>query len=86
MNSPVPLPAASPGWYPDPGGAYSLRYWDGWAWTGSYAPMPQRTAVVEGPNHALHAILTLFTFWACGGWAWIWLIVALSNRKHVRYV
>ena len=46
-------------------------------------PMPT-TVVVTGPNHALHAVLTLLTFWACGGWGWIWLIVALSNRRvHV---
>jgi hypothetical protein len=48
--------------------------------------MRQPTAVVEGPNHALHAVLTLLTFWACGGWAWVWLIVALSNKKRVRYL
>jgi hypothetical protein len=84
MNSPIPLPAAS--WYPDPRGARSLRYWDGHECTGSYAPMPQPTTIVEGPNHALHAVLTLFTFWACGGWAWIWLIVALGNKKRIRYM
>lgn len=84
MNSPMPLPAA--GWYPDPGGARTLRYWDGRAWTDSYSPTPQPTTFVEGPNHALHAILTLFTFPLCGGWAWIWLIIALNNKKRVRYV
>ena len=41
------------------------------------------TVVVTGPNHALHALLTLLTFWACGGWAWIWLIVALRNRRRI---
>jgi hypothetical protein len=35
-----------------------------------------------GPNHAVHGVLTLLTFWACGGWAWIWLAVALQNRQH----
>lgn len=50
-------------------------------------PMPAQTAVVvTGPNHALHAVLTLLTFWACGGWAWIWLIVAIGNRRQVRVV
>ena len=38
------------------------------------------------PNHALHAILTLLTFWMCGGWAWIWLLVALGNKKRVQRV
>jgi Protein of unknown function (DUF2510) len=50
-------------------------------------PLPMQTSVVvTGPNHALHAVLTLLTFWACGGWAWIWLIVALSNRRRVHMV
>jgi hypothetical protein len=26
------------------------------------------------------------TLWACGGWAWIWLIVALSNRRRVHVI
>ena len=26
-------PAAPPGWYPDPGGSASQRYWDGTRWT-----------------------------------------------------
>ncbi|WP_082973795.1 DUF2510 domain-containing protein [Mycobacterium sp. E1386] len=41
----MPLPAA--GWYPDPAGGPSLRYWDGRAWTSDYAPMPQPAPVVE---------------------------------------
>lgn len=50
-------------------------------------PVPIPTSVVvTGPNHALHEVLTLLTFWACGGWAWIWLIVALSNRRRVHVV
>jgi len=28
-----PPPAAAPGWYPDPGGSASHRYWDGTRWT-----------------------------------------------------
>lgn len=47
--------------------------------------MPTRV-VVTGPNHALHAVMTLLTLWACGGWAWIWLVVALSNRRRVHVV
>jgi Protein of unknown function (DUF2510) len=48
-------------------------------------PMPT-TVVVTGPNHALHAVLTLLTFWACGGWAWIWIIVALRDRRRVHVI
>ena len=50
----------------------------------SYPPPSAPTVVITGPNHALHAVLTVLTFWACGGWAWIWLIVALANRRQVR--
>jgi Protein of unknown function (DUF2510) len=50
-------------------------------------PWPMQTnVVITGPNHALHAVLTLLTFWACGGWGWIWLIVAISNRRRVHVV
>ena len=50
------------------------------------ASPPQTSVVITGPNHALHAVLTLLTFWACGGWGWIWLIVAISNRRRVHVV
>jgi Protein of unknown function (DUF2510) len=90
----------SPGWYPDPYGTGQFRYFDGRNWTsgtspvrGYLAPGPQRpgldrapTTVIEGPNHALHFILTLLTFWLFGGWLWVWLIVALINKRRVRYL
>jgi hypothetical protein len=85
MTAPVP----APGWYPDPSGAPGQqRYWDGQQWTvHAPPPVPQAAGViVSGPNHAVHFILTLFTFWLCGGWAWIWLIVALSNNRRVQTV
>ena len=47
---------------------------------------PAAGVVVTGPNHALHFILTLFTFPACGGWAWIWLLVALDNSRKIQTV
>jgi hypothetical protein len=37
---PLAAPTANPGWYPDPAGESSFRYWDGSAWT---------AAVHEGP-------------------------------------
>ena len=49
------------------------------------APQPAGV-IVTGPNHALHAILSQLTFWACGGWIWIWLLVALANNKKVQPV
>jgi hypothetical protein len=82
-------PSPAPGWYPDPSGAPVQRYFDGQQWTDNVAPLAVRQpagVIVEGPNHALHAILRLFTFWMCGGWAWVWLIIALNNRKNVRVI
>jgi hypothetical protein len=46
----------------------------------------QTSIVGAGPNHAPHAVLTQLTFWACGGWASIWLTVAFSNRRRVQVV
>ena len=51
----------------------------------AYPSAPPPTVVINGPN-ALHAVLTLLTFWAWGRWTWIWLIVALSNRRQVHIV
>lgn len=79
----------APGWYPD--GSGSQRYWDGQAWTSSFAPVqqpppmyyaPQATAVAVsvgrgGCNHALHLVLTLFT---CGMWLPVWIICAIVQR------
>lgn len=77
-------PVSGPGWFPDPAGSGKVRYWDGYQWTNQYAPEP--VTVVQGPNHVLHAILSLLTFPLCGGWLWVWLIVALNNKKTVRRV
>ena len=50
------------GWYPDPSGAPGQRYFDGVDWT-PHVVATQRpggqTVVVTGPNHAVHAILTV---------------------------
>jgi hypothetical protein len=32
------IPAADPGWHPDPSGAPSLRWFDGTDWTENFAP------------------------------------------------
>ncbi|OBC11383.1 hypothetical protein A5784_34865 [Mycobacterium sp. 852013-50091_SCH5140682] len=36
-------PLAGPGWYPDPHGAQTQRYWDGHTWTDQLAPFPNQT-------------------------------------------
>ncbi|WP_071289700.1 DUF2510 domain-containing protein [Mycolicibacterium llatzerense] len=68
----------APGWLPDPNNPTVYRYWDGQQWTDRIAP----TKIV-GPNHILHLILTVLTFWLFGGWLWIWLIIALQNKQRV---
>jgi hypothetical protein len=94
MTQPSPLP----GWYPDPFGVPGQRYWDGQKW-GPKAPAQQQPQVVinntntvatpapvyvaTGPNHALHAVLTLFT---CGAWLPIWVIVAIVDAGQSRVV
>jgi hypothetical protein len=46
-------------------------------------PPPPRPYVIEGPNHALHFVLTLLT---AGLWLPVWLIIAIDNRKKIRYL
>lgn len=82
----APLPPA--GWYPDPSGAAGQRYFDGATWTASHAPPPPSIVinnvmggyppvlVKQGPNHALHLVLTVLT---CGLWLPVWLIVTLAH-------
>jgi hypothetical protein len=38
--------------------------------------MTEIHTVRTGPNHALHAVLTVFT---CGLWGIVWLILAVAN-------
>jgi uncharacterized membrane protein YhaH (DUF805 family) len=47
---PPPQVAVSAGWYPDPAGPTTVRYWDGTAWTEHIAPRPYAApVVVAGP-------------------------------------
>jgi Protein of unknown function (DUF2510) len=88
-----PQPAPGPaGWHPDPSGTPNLRYFDGQQWTAHTAPQPMPTyhapasgvgvavAVANGggPNHALHAVLTLLT---CGAWPPVWILIAIFGGR-----
>jgi hypothetical protein len=42
MSTAGNIPAAPPGWYPDPAGTGRLRWWDGTAWTDQYSTPPQQ--------------------------------------------
>lgn len=84
------------GWYRDPyePSGEQMRYWDGRVWSSETRPILVREAgvVVEGPNHMLHGVLTLVTlplaFLSFGivWWLWVWLVVAMTNKKTVRTV
>ncbi|QFG08936.1 hypothetical protein PBI_MALAGASYROSE_40 [Mycobacterium phage MalagasyRose] len=78
----------APGWYPDPSGMPHQRYHDGIQWTSHTTAVqaPPAGVVVTGPNHVLHLLLTVFTWPLCGGWAWVWLFIALSNKRTVHVV
>ena len=74
------LPAAPPGWYPDPGIPGTRRYWSGAAWTEHVAMATVQVGgqvyVPPPTNHVLHLLLTLLT---CGLWAPMWILIAWSN-------
>jgi hypothetical protein len=85
MNAPAGYPDPPAGWYSDPSGRPGQQYRDGHKWTEHLAPPtpypfppPQPVAVAVstggGVNHALHAVLTFFT---CGLWLPVWILMAI---------
>ena len=44
------LPAAAPGWYPDPSGAPAMRWFDGYQWTPHQAPLPGTEGAVRSSD------------------------------------
>ncbi|AEJ92398.1 hypothetical protein KIV64_gp57 [Mycobacterium phage DroogsArmy] len=72
----------TPGWYPT---AHGTQYWDGQQWHPGHVPQPV-AVMPKKTNHALHLLLTLLTFWLFGGWAWVWIFVAINNSGKTRTV
>ena len=89
MQPQQPPPPA--GWYPHGPGQ---RYWDGRAWTGPVAPLPQQPVVyapqarprsVSGMStgeNILHLILTVCTL---GLWAPLWWLRSRLSRRRIIY-
>jgi len=81
FETPAPPPAA-PGWYPDPGGGGSHRYWDGTRWTDAVSsaipPAGPDINRDDSRNYALaahlSALLSLFVGFPFIGPLVIWLI------------
>lgn len=88
MDAPTPPPAA-PGWYPDPRGSSSHRYWDGTRWTDALSsaipPAGPHNARDDSRNFALaahlSALLSLFV-----GFPFIGPLVIYLVKKDDPYV
>lgn len=78
---------AGPGWYADPNGLPTLRWWDGHTWTDQLAPMQQQAPepreqiiVTKSPmrtSHGLHLFLTIIT---CGLWLPVWFLLTITHK------
>lgn len=54
-------PVVPPGWYPDPQGMATQRWWDGSSWTDQLAPLPAPPALlVPGKSVGVALVLTFF--------------------------
>lgn len=54
-------PTVPPGWYPDPHGYATQRWWDGATWSDQLAPLPAPPAVlVPGKSVGVALVLTFF--------------------------
>ncbi len=70
----TPSVAPPPGWYADPNGAPTLRWWDGAAWSEHYAPSAAITP--ERPRLAAETKVD---------GVWIWLVAALPLVSIASY-
>lgn len=63
--------ATPAGWYPDPHGGPTARWWDGAQWTDHHAPLQQRPEDLKAPEGTKTNT------------PWIWLIVFLPLLSYV---
>jgi hypothetical protein len=68
VTDPTPTPA---GWYPDPHGGPTARWWDGAQWSDHHAPLPQRAEDLKAPAGTKTNT------------PWIWLIVFLPLLSYL---
>lgn len=68
MTDTTPIPA---GWYPDPEGGATVRWWDGARWTDQHAPLQQRPEDLTAPAGTQTNTV------------WIWLIVFLPVLSYL---
>lgn len=52
-------PDTPPGWYPDPSGAPTNRWWDGYRWTPYMQPSPKRGSPSDGTLIAIGGVVAL---------------------------
>jgi len=84
MSVPGSPPPAAAGWYPDPYGGPSYRYWDGTRWTDalSSAIPPAATASSDTTTWAMAAHLTAFAAFFVGLPCIGPLIVYLAKKEN----
>lgn len=75
--------AAAPGWYDDPNGMPTLRWWDGQQWTDQLAPRPAaqpipKKVVTTMPRRRPSLLMNLgLTVVTCGLWLLVWIPSAI---------
>lgn len=76
-----PTPTIPPGWYADPKGLPTLRWWDGRQWTSSISPMPaQLLTQVQPPRRSGLQAEVPFTVKVIFGTLMVLLVLAIVGN------